>query len=62
MRQELRMPKAEQDPGSQSCLPIIIGGDGIVYEVEQPRWVVLHLDVDVELYVAVFRLNGSYEF
>jgi hypothetical protein len=29
-----------------------------VHEVEQPWGVVLHLDVDVELYVAVLGLNN----
>jgi len=32
-----------------------------VHEVEQPRGIVLHLDVDVELYVAVLGLKRSYE-
>lgn len=30
-----------------------------MHEVEEPRGIVLHLDVDVELYVTVLGLNGS---
>jgi len=33
-----------------------------VHEVEQPWGVVLYLDIDVELYVAVLGLNRSHEF
>ena len=40
---------------------MIIGGYDLVNEVEQPRGVVLHFDIDVKLYVKVLGLNGSYE-
>ena len=62
MRQEPRVPQAEEDPGSQRGLPVIVGGNGGVHEVKQPRGIVLHLDVDVELYVTVLGLRRSSEF
>jgi len=57
VRQEPWVPDAEQDPGSQLGFPVIVRGNDGVHEVKQPRRVVLHLDVNVKLYVAVLGLN-----
>jgi len=51
------VPDTEEDPGGQFGLPAIVRGNDGVHEVKQPRRVVLHLDVNVKLYVAVLGLN-----
>ena len=51
------MPDTEEDPGSQLGLPVIVGRNDGVHEVKQPWRVVLHLDVNVKLYVAVLGLD-----
>jgi len=56
------VPKTEEDPGGQRGLPVIVGRDDGVHEVEQSRRVVLHFDVHVKLYMAVLGLNRSHEF
>lgn len=56
VRQERRVPEAEQDAGCEPRLPAIVGRDDLVHEREQPRRVVLHLHVDVEFDVRVLGL------
>jgi len=59
IRQEPRVPDAEQDPGSQLGSPVIVRGNDRVHEIKQPRGVVLHLDVNVKLDVAVLGLKNE---
>lgn len=53
------MPQSQEYPGRKERLPVIVGANGLVHESEQPRGVVLHLDVDVELDVLVLRLCAT---
>jgi hypothetical protein len=56
--QEPRMPKTNQNPGSQESLPLIICRYNGMHQREKLRRVILDLDIDIELYVQVFRLTN----
>lgn len=51
------MPQTQDDPGSQSGLPIRLRGDGLMHQREEPVGVVLDLDVHIKLDMSVLRLQ-----
>lgn len=51
------MPESQKDTWRKGRLPVWLRGDDIVHKCEQPIWVILNLDIHVELDMLVFGLN-----
>lgn len=51
------MPEAEENARGKGCLPVGLGGYNLVDKLEEPLWLIIGLDINIEFHVLVSGLK-----